>query len=471
MQLFDTQERKLKPVLASDGEKVRFYCCGPTVYGPAHIGNFRTFVVQDIFRRVSELGGQPTCHVRNLTDVDDKTIRDSRQAEMSLSSFTQQWTDKFHTDCIALNCLPPHIEPSAVAHIPHQIDMVKTLIDKGHAYVSEDGSVYFKISSFPQYGHLSHLDKRELSLGKTAKARSNADEYEKDSLADFVLWKAYKPEDGENKWLSPWGEGRPGWHLECSAMIKEYLGDSFDLHSGGVDLIFPHHENEVAQSQCAHGGHFANHWFHIAHLLVDGGKMSKSLGNMYTLTQLETLGYSPESVRYVLAGGYYRRPLNFLLESLSDAQNALLRLYRFSHSLSLSSNITAPDYASLCAHKPYLGVFEPAWESLNDDLNTPEALGHIFMGIKKTNINEISPQNAEKALYAFSFLMEALGIVLKEPKKYNDAPPLVTQLAQERWEAKLTKQWTEADELRKKITTLGWTIKDLKDGYEVHPLN
>ena len=249
MRLFDTltrTEHELRPI---DGSTYRFYCCGPTVYGPAHIGNFRTFVLQDVFRRTLETGGTRTLHVRNITDVDDKTIRDSQRAGQSLSAFTAGWTAKFHADCGKIGLLPPHIEPGAVEHIPQQIDMIGRLIENGHAYASDDGSVYFKISSYPGYGRLSHLDERELHLGKTQGTRSNADEYEKDSLSDFVLWKSRRPEDGKNFWPSPWGDGRPGWHLECSAMIQEYLGDTFDLHSGGVDLIFPHHENEIAQSQ------------------------------------------------------------------------------------------------------------------------------------------------------------------------------------------------------------------------------
>ena len=317
MRLFDTltrTERELRPL---DGSTYRFYCCGPTVYGPAHIGNFRTFVLQDVLRRALETGGTRTLHVRNITDVDDKTIRDSQKAGQSLADFTAGWTAKFHTDCDKLGLLPPHIEPGAVEHIPQQIAMIEAFVANGHAYASDDGSVYFKIASFPGYGKLSRLDERELDLGKTQNARANADEYEKDSVSDFVLWKARRPEDGANFWPSPWGDGRPGWHLECSAMIREYLGDSFDLHSGGVDLVFPHHENEIAQSACACGGQFAAHWFHITHLLVDGGKMSKSLGNLYTLADLEARGFTPMEVRYVLIGGHYRKALNFTLDSLT----------------------------------------------------------------------------------------------------------------------------------------------------------
>ncbi len=451
-----------------DGKTLRFYCCGPTVYGPAHIGNFRTFVMQDVFRRVVELGGVATTHVRNLTDVDDKTIRDSQKNGVSLKEFTDGWTKKFHADCAALNCLSPHIEPSAVGHIPEQIEMVKELVEKGHAYASDDGSVYFRISSFADYGKLSHLDERELDLGKTANARSNADEYEKDSVADFVLWKGRRPEDGANFWQSPWGEGRPGWHLECSAMINKYFGADFDLHSGGVDLVFPHHENEVAQSRCACGGGFARLWFHITHLLVDGGKMSKSLGNMYTLTDLAQLGHKPEAVRYVLAGGYYRRPLNFTLGSLDDAKAALSRLSKFDAQLKVAAGTDAlPTYAEYCAAGPKPGAFEAAWASLNDDLNTPEALGHLFSAMKKADVAAMSPAEAVEMRRAFHFMLNAFGIALPEEEAHEEAPAEVRALAEQRWQAKQDKNWPEADRLRAEVTALGWTIKDRKDGYDL----
>lgn len=469
LHLYDTQSRTIRELSPIDGKRFRFYCCGPTVYGPAHIGNFRTFVLQDVFRRVLELGGVTTMHVRNLTDVDDKTIRDSQKAGMSLADFTQGWTDKFHADCAALNCLPPHIEPSAVSHIPEQIRMVEDLMTKGHAYASEDGSVYFKISSFGEYGQLSHLDKRELDLGKTANERSNADEYEKDSVADFVLWKARRPEDGPNYWQSPWGEGRPGWHLECSAMINKYFGPDFDLHSGGVDLVFPHHENEVAQSRCACGGHFARNWFHITHLLVDGGKMSKSLGNMYTLEDLSRLGHIPEAVRYVLAGGYYRRPLNFTLDSLNDARASLARLAKFDMQLAeRSGNAAIPPYKQLCRKTPDLGEFQAAWDSLNDDLNTPEALGHVYSAIKRINVQELSQEQAHAVRIAFHFILSAFGItpVAKEQSQ-EEAPEDVKALAEQRWIAKQNKDWTAADTLRGQVADLGWTIKDRKDGFDL----
>ncbi|MEY4242822.1 MAG: hypothetical protein RLZZ245_407 [Verrucomicrobiota bacterium] len=465
MRLFDTLTRTDRDLRPIDGTTFRFYCCGPTVYGPAHIGNFRTFVLQDVFRRTLETGGTRTLHVRNITDVDDKTIRDSQKAGKSLSEFTAAWTAKFHADCEKLGLLPPHIEPGAVAHIPQQIDMIARLIAKGHAYASEDGSVYFKISSFPGYGSLSRLDERELDLGKTQNARSSSDEYEKDSLSDFVLWKARRPEDGENFWQSPWGEGRPGWHLECSAMIEEYLGDSFDLHSGGVDLVFPHHENEIAQSQCACGGHFAAHWFHITHLLVDGGKMSKSLGNLYTLEDLAAKGFSAMEVRYVLIGAHYRKPLNFTLESLSGAREALAKLAKGARQLAAKV-----EPGTLLSSADF-GPFQNAWNSLNNDLNTPGALGGIFTGLREAA--HLSGAEAAAALAGLNRLLRALGLTLPEEAAVEsvEIPADVHALAEKRWQARLAKNWAESDVLRGQLTELGWSMKDGKDSYALEKIS
>ncbi len=463
MRLFDTltrTERDLRPI---DGSTFRFYCCGPTVYGPAHIGNFRTFVLQDVLRRTLETGGTRTLHVRNITDVDDKTIRDSQKAGQSLTQFTTDWTEKFHTDCEKLGLLPPHIEPRAVEHIPQQIAMIQMLVEKGNAYAAGDGSVYFKISSFPGYGRLSRLDERELDLGKTQNARSNSDEYEKDSLSDFVLWKGRKPEDGENFWPSPWGEGRPGWHLECSAMIQEYLGDSFDLHSGGVDLVFPHHENEIAQSECACGGNFAAHWFHITHLLVDGGKMSKSLGNLHTLADLAEKGFTAMEVRYVLIGAHYRKPLNFTLDSLSGAREALSKLAKSARQL--AARIEPGTVISSVE----FGPFQAAWDSLTQDLNTPGALGGIFTGLREAA--KLTDADAASALAGFNRILRALGLTLPEdpsPETF-EIPAAIQVLAENRWQARLAKKWAESDILRDQLAAQGWSMKDGKESYTLEP--
>lgn len=462
MRLFDTLTRTDRELSPIDGKTYRFYCCGPTVYGPAHIGNFRTFVLQDVLRRTLETGGIPTLHVRNITDVDDKTIRDSQAAGKSLSEFTATWTQKFHADCEKLGLLEPHIEPSAVKHIPQQVAMIESLIGKGHAYASEDGSVYFKISSYPEYGKLSHLDTRELDLGKTQNERANADEYEKDSVSDFVLWKARRPEDGDNYWNSPWGEGRPGWHLECSAMIKQYLGNTFDLHSGGVDLVFPHHENELAQSACCCGGEFAKHWYHITHLLVDGGKMSKSLGNLYTLEDLEKKGFTPMEVRYVLIGAHYRKQLNFTLDSLSAAREALTKLAKGAQKLAaqMGSELISLDCADF-------GPFQSAWESLNKDLNTPAAIGHLFTGLKESA--KLEGREAAAALAGFNRVLRALGLSLPEEQEL-EIPADVAELAARRWQARIDANWGESDALRDELKTKGWLMKDGKEDYSLERL-
>jgi len=453
-------EREVKPI---DGKTLRFYCCGPTVYGPAHIGNFRTFVAQDVMRRVVEAGGTPTLHVRNITDVDDKTIRDSQKAGLSLAEFTQGWTRKFHADCEALNLLPPHVEPSAVAHLPHQIAMIEQLIVKGHAYAAADGSVYFRVASFKDYGKLSHLEDRELRLGaSTAAVATDSDEYSKDSLTDFALWKARKPEDGANFWPSPWGEGRPGWHLECSAMILEYLGEDFDLHSGGVDLIFPHHENEIAQSCCSTQGHFARHWMHVAHLMVDGGKMSKSLGNLHTLEDLAARGHTAAEVRYVLISGHYRAPLNFTFHSLDSARQALQKLAKADKALAGA----APEVS---ADQP--GPFADAWETLCHDLNVPGALGAVFGALNRLKPAALSPAEAASVRNGLHFMLRALGIVLPAVAEdaVAEAPGQIQALAQKRWEAKQARDWATADALRKELVAAGWTIKDGKEGFTLMP--
>lgn len=463
MRLYDTLTRTDRPLAPLDGKTFRFYCCGPTVYGPAHIGNFRTFVLQDVFRRVLETGGIPALHVRNITDVDDKTIRDSQAAGKSLADFTAFWTEKFHADCEALNLLPPDIEPAAAAHVPEQIEMISSLIAKGHAYPSEDGSVYFRISSFPGYGKLSRLDDRELHIGKTSATRANSDEYEKDGVSDFVLWKARRPEDGVNFWSSPWGEGRPGWHLECSAMIGKYLGDSFDLHSGGVDLVFPHHENEIAQSQCACGGHFAAHWFHITHLMVDGGKMSKSVGNLYTLEDLAAKGFKPMEVRYVLIGGHYRKPLNFTFDSLHAAREALQKLSRGAHALAEKTG------GDILLSGISFGPFQPAWDHLNNDLNTPAALGALFTGLREAA--RLTGAEAAAALAGFNRILRALGLSLPplETENQSEIPADILSLAEQRWTFRSEKNWAKSDQLRDELAALGWTVKDGRENYTLTP--
>ena len=475
LHLHDTLTRNRCEIFPEDREKFRFYCCGPTVYGPAHIGNFRAFLVQDFFRRVIELSGIKTLHVRNITDVDDKTIRESQKSGLPLIEFTAGWTEQFHKDAKELNMLDPHIEPSAVKHIPEQIQLIEKLIEKGNAYASEDGSVYFSVKSYSNYGKLTRIDQRDLMTG-AGETANDADEYEKDNVCDFVLWKARKPEDGDNYWESPWGPGRPGWHLECSAMGMKYLGESFDLHAGGVDLCFPHHENEIAQSEACTGAEFARHWFHNEHLMVDGSKMSKSLGNLYTLADIHERGFSAAELRYSLLSGSYRTKINFSFDRMNEARINLKRIAGLVQSL----GDHLPSYEELCecASSGTLdfGPFESSWDALLEDLNAPAALGELFVAIKPLEKELAEGNVSEKvkqiSLNGLALLVHAFGWVLPElesEKLSIDVPDHVRDLAEKRWTAKQEKDWAESDRLRDAVIAEGWVIKDSKDGYELEP--
>jgi len=462
LNLYDTMTREVQEVFPMDKDSVRFYACGPTVYGPAHIGNFRTFVMQDVFRRVLETSGQKTFHIRNLTDVDDKTIRESQEQGMKLADFTDKWTARFQKDCQLLNLLFPHGEPSAVEHIPEQISLIERLIEGGNAYRVNDGSVYFKVDAFPDYGRLSRLADREITTSETD--RETSDEYDRDTAADFALWKARRPEDGENFWESPWGQGRPGWHIECSAMSMKFLGESFDLHSGGVDLIFPHHENEIAQSECATGKTFVRHWFHIAHLMVEGKKMSKSLGNLHTLEELKEKGYQAQEVRYVLLSGSYRQPLNFTFDSMNAARKALSKLKMFAEKI----GFCPVDGDSL---ETNFGPFQPVQDALLSDLNTPEALGRCFTLVRElgeaftSGKYEGEQRKLEELRRGFQAVCDAFGFIIHEKPQIESAPEEVQSLGQKRWEAKQAKDWGTADQIRDELLSLGWTVKDGKDGF------
>lgn len=459
-----------KEELAPSGEFFGMYCCGPTVYGPAHIGNFRTFLAQDVLRRVLECSGMKVRHVRNITDVDDKTIRESRKLGISLSEFTKKWTDKFHADCEKLNMLPPSVEPRATEHIAEQLEMVSKLVENGHAYAAGDGSVYFKISSDPDYGKLSGLDRRSLATQSVNSAgeANLADEYERESVSDFALWKGRKEEDGDNFWKSPWGEGRPGWHIECSAMSTKYLGPTFDLHGGGVDLCFPHHENEIAQSECSTGlKPYVKYWFHSAHLMVEGAKMSKSLGNLYTLDDLISKEYSAQQIRYALIAGHYRQQLNFTFKGLDDAKSALSKLAKALVSALEKAGMSEDGFKKLIKPEAKIEgtVFGGAWEALCDDVNVPKALGEIFAALPKL-------VDSKENLEAFGAVLYALGLDplaggAAEAEGKEKAPSEIAELARQRWEAKKARNFALADELRGKISALGWTVLDAKDGFSL----
>lgn len=462
--IHDTLSKQNQPVEPAYGDTLGFYCCGPTVYAAAHIGNFRTFVVQDIFRRVAELSDVKVKHVRNITNVDDKTIRVSMEQGKKLNEFTAVWTEKFHADCKALNLLIPHVEPGAVEHIDEQIALIQNLMDKEVAYQTVDGSIFFKIDAFPDYGRLSGVKDRELTTDTTAQAD---DEYGRDSMADFALWKRAKPEDGDNVWESPWGKGRPGWHLECSAMSMKYLGPSFDVHSGGIDLAFPHHENEIAQSEACTGKTFSRLWFHVVHLMVDGKKMSKSLGNMYTLGDLEEKGFTPAEVRYGLIAGHYRKHLNFTVGAMNAHRSNLQRLAKLSKLVKDQTGYDSQSYAACCNSRltlEDLGRFAPAFSALLENLNVPKALGEVF-GVAgdiekhRSNVTKADARGLEHVVYA-------LGLEL--PKlEGKEAPAEVKVLAEERLAARANKDWAESDRLRDALKDQGWTVKDVAGGFEL----
>jgi cysteinyl-tRNA synthetase len=471
--LYDTLSRSLQPIpKPAINEPFRFYCCGPTVYGPAHIGNFRTFVVQDVFRRLLELLDYRPYHVRNITDVDDKTIRGAQAQATTLKAFTEEWTAYFQQDCKTLNLQPPHQEPKATEHIEELIQLIQQLIDKRHAYCLNH-SVYFKLSSCPTYGKLAHLDLSALQVQERIKM-NQADEYEREAIADFVLWKAYKPEDGDNHWDSPWGKGRPGWHSECCAMALKYLGKTLDLHAGGIDLCFPHHENEIAQMESVTGCKFAKHWFHVAHLMVENQKMSKSLGNLYTVANITEKGYTPLTLRYALFCGHYRSPLNFTFDTLKAAQSALARLQKWVHQLKDKSDKTITvDRETL---HTFLNLnnqwFHSFWEKILEDFNIPAALGALFKTINNIDI-ELLDQQTSKQLYQQVYcVLFCLGLELLEHQtdvskahtSVSSIPEAIKALAEERIKAKVDKNFSKADLLRAEITSLGWQIVDLQDG-------
>jgi cysteinyl-tRNA synthetase len=373
--LYNTLTRQIEDFKPLEGNTVRMYTCGPTVYDYAHIGNYRTFLFQDVLRRYLKYAGYEIRHVVNLTDVDDNTIRNSQAAGMPLRSYTDKYVEAFLVDRQLLNMEDPEFLVRATDCIPEMVKLIQALVDKGFAYASE-GSVYFKVAAFPPYGQLAHVDFSEVRAG----ARVDTDKYDKENARDFVLWKAAK--EGEPFWETLFGPGRPGWHIECSAMSMKYLGETFDIHSGGSDLIFPHHENEIAQSEAATGKPFVKVWMHAEHLIVNGEKMSKSLGNFYTLRDLINKGYKPSAVRYLLTSVPHRKPLNFSFDGLHQAQQSIDRLRNFQFRLNKESfpageNLTLESRAQEARQK-----FEAA---LDDNLNTAEALGAIFDMVRDGN--------------------------------------------------------------------------------------
>lgn len=475
IRLYDTLSRQLRELPPGRSGKFRFYVCGPTVYGPAHIGNFITFIRFDVLYRLLKVAGYQPYFVRNITDVDDKTIKGAVDAGIGLQSFTEKWKQRFQEDCALMGMLSPDVEPSATDHIQEQIDMVASLIEKDHAYVGGDGSVYYRVQSFKDYGKLSHFDPEALQQQDTTSsgAVNLSDEYERDSVADFALWKARKESDGSVFWDSPWGEGRPGWHLECSAMSLKYLGPAFDLHGGGEDLCFPHHENEIAQSEAATGEDFARHWVHSVHLLVEGKKMSKSLGNFFLISDLVEKGYHPSEIRLAMLGGHYRQQFNFTLSSLDAARSGLNKLESGVLSLLETAGLEQADWCRFFNESPpdNWGPFANAWAAFRNDLNTPAVLGALFNGLKKARRETQDSKNATAVLKAAGALVYILGIGLfarsQAESDEESIPQEIADLASERWKAKASKDFARADTLRDELSGKGWLVVDRPDGYSL----
>lgn len=432
---------ELAPI--KDGE-IRMYTCGPTVYNFAHIGNFRAYTFEDILRRVIEFDGWKVRQVMNLTDVDDKTIRGANAAGVALTDYTKTYKDAFFADLKTLNIESAEVYPAATDHIPEMIALVTKLMEKGIAYQSEDGSVYFNVRKFPGYGKLAHIDFDNQRTG----ARCLGDEYDKENVGDFALWKAWEPSDGPVGWDSPWGRGRPGWHIECSAMSMKYLGETFDLHTGGIDNLFPHHENEIAQAEAATGKPFVRTWMHCAHLKVNGEKMSKSLGNFFTLRDLLAKGWTGREIRYVLINAHYRAGLNFAFSALEDARKSLARI---DACVEKATDGETPQWA--------LKHLDDFTEAVNDDLNIPRAFAALFELVREANT-----KGAEGTLGVFQQMDRVLGVIFFGKSEKEEIPEEIKSLLTSRAEARKVKNWAESDRLRDEIARLGWVVKDSREG-------
>ncbi|HZT74666.1 MAG TPA: cysteine--tRNA ligase [Terriglobales bacterium] len=461
--LYNTLTRRLEPLVAGDGRRFRMYTCGLTVYDYGHIGNYRTFVAVDVLQRFLASQGFALETVMNITDVDDKMIERARTAGHSVAEHAAIYTQAFLEDLGRLGIQPPTHLAKATDYVPQMVAWIERLVDSGHAYAS-DGSVYFRVASFPAYGRLSGKDLGGLQAG----ARVESDQYEKEEARDFVLWKAHKP--GEPSWPSPWGPGRPGWHIECSVMSMTLLGESFDLHAGGTDLIFPHHENEIAQAEAVTGRPFVRGWMHVEFLLVNGEKMSKSLGNFFTLRDLLDQGYRASAVRYLLASVPYRRQLNFTLEGLQQAAAAVERLMSLRDRLR-QGGLAAGEDAELAAKITAARAGYVA--ALADNLNTAEALAAIFELVREANIaldaGRLRAANAtacEELLHLFDQVFAVLTLAEREKMEASAGldPATIEARLRERDEARRRRDFRRADAIRAELDAAGIAIEDVKGG-------
>jgi len=441
----------------ADGATVRMYTCGPTVHNFAHIGNFRTYVFEDVLRRHLKSKWQ-LLHVMNITDIDDKIIAKATEKGVDIRDYTAPYTEAFFADSAKLRIEKPDVITPATDYIPEMISLVEQLIASGHGY-REGNSVYFRISSFPSYGRLSRLDRRELKVG----ARIDADEYEKEQPNDFVLWKGPK-EDTEKRWDAPFGAGRPGWHIECSAMAMKHLGETLDIHCGGVDNIFPHHENEIAQSEAVTSKPFARFWIHAEHLLVENEKMSKSKGNFYTLRDLLEKGYEAQAIRYLLLSVQYRKQLNFTIAGLEQARNSLDRIKRFLFRLQ-TTNLPEGRNEEL---KKHIGAAKVEFEAgLDDDLNTARALGAIFTLITECNNaldRDSMRQDDRQEILAWFKEVDARLAVVPPMEELVAGDAEIEALIAQRNEARRSRNFAESDRLRKQLIDRGILIEDTREG-------
>ncbi len=458
LRFYNTLTQRQEEFRPLDGETVRMYTCGPTVYHYVHIGNFRTFSFQDVLRRVLRMRGWKLFHVMNITDVDDKIIRNAVAEGKSLKEYTERYTQAFLEDAARLRLEKPEKLVFATDHIDDMVAAIQRLAEKQHTYTSE-GSTYFRIASFPEYGKLSHTN----FSGNVAGARVDVDEYEKADARDFVLWKARKP--GEPFWDTPLGAGRPGWHIECSVMAMKYLGETIDIHTGGVDLIFPHHENEIAQSECISGRPFARFWLHAEHLMVEGQKMSKSLGNFYTLRDILDKGYAPEAIRYLLISAPYRKQLNFTFDGLKAAAAAIERLRNFETRLKTERFDEGLDEEQERRAEQALREYH---EGLDDDLNTADALGAVFEFIRETNIamdqgrfRRGNAASAQRLLDDFDAVFDVLKPTVHEGSLTDEE---VEALVRQRTEAKKARDFARADQIRAQLLEKGIIVEDTRDG-------
>ncbi|MBQ6288744.1 MAG: cysteine--tRNA ligase [Clostridia bacterium] len=464
MQIYNSMTRKKETFKPIHDGKVGIYACGPTVYNYFHIGNARPFITFDVLRRQLEREGYEVTFVQNFTDIDDKMIRRANEEGITVKELADRFINEYYKDAKALGIRPATVHPKATEHIPEIIALISKLIENGHAYASPSGDVYYRVSAFPGYGKLSGQNADDRETG--ASERLNVDT-DKEAPEDFALWKAQKP--GEPAWDSPWGKGRPGWHVECSAMSMKYLGETFDIHCGGKDLLFPHHENEIAQSEGATGKKYVNYWMHNGFINVDNQKMSKSLNNFFTVRDIAK-EYDLEAVRLFMLSAHYRSPINFSRDQIDSANASLNRLYTARNSLKFQLE-NGEDRPLNDKEKEFIerlkGYEKRFDDAMDDDMNTADALGAIFELVKDANVTVVqgaSREAAQAALNSLESICDVLGIL---SKKEEELPPEIAALVNERAEARKNKDWAKSDELRNRIIQAGYILEDTKQGQKV----